>query len=122
MSITALHKTESLVPVDSIFKIRPKSIKKFTTEQLIHVYKTMLISRRLDEKMLNLLKQGKGHFHIGASGHEAAQLAAAMHLTPGKDWGACYYRDMTFALGMGMTPRQLLSAHLSRVTDTSHGK
>jgi len=122
MSITALHKIESLVPNDSIFKIRPKSIKKFTNEQLIHVYKTMLLSRRLDEKMLNLLKQGKGHFHIGASGHEAAQLAASIHLTPRKDWGACYYRDMAFALGMGMTPRQLLSAHLSRVTDTSHGK
>ena len=37
----------------------------------------MYLSRRLDEKMLILLKQGKSFFHIGASGHEAAQLAAA---------------------------------------------
>ena len=37
----------------------------------------MFKSRRLDEKQLILLKQGKGFFHIGASGHEAAQVAAA---------------------------------------------
>ncbi len=122
MSISTLNRTETLVPSESIFKIRAKSIKKFSPEELIDVYRTMLISRRLDEKMLNLLKQGKGFFHIGCSGHEAVQLAAAKHMISGKDWGLTYYRDMSFALGMGMTSRQLLSAHLSRVTDTSHGK
>lgn len=122
MSISTLNKVESLVPAESIFKIRPKSIKKFASEDLIKVYRTMLISRRLDEKMLNLLKQGKGFFHIGCSGHEAVQMAAATHMISGKDWGLCYYRDMAFSLGMGLTSRDLLSAHLSRVTDLSHGK
>ena len=82
----------------------------------------MLLSRRLDDKMLTLLKQGRGFFHIGASGHEAVQLAAANCMTPGKDWGLPYYRDMAFALGMGMTSKQMLSAHLSKITDTSYGK
>lgn len=122
MSISTLNKVDSLVPSDSLFKIRAKSIKKFKSEDLIDIYRTMLISRRLDEKMLNLLKQGKGFFHIGCSGHEAVQLAAAKHMTPKKDWGLTYYRDMAFALGMGMTAKDLLSAHLSRVTDTSYGK
>lgn len=122
MSISTLSKVDSLVPSESIFKIRPKSIKKFAPKDLIEVYRKMLISRRLDEKMLNLLKQGKGFFHIGCSGHEAVQMAAATHMISGKDWGLCYYRDMAFSLGMGLTARDLLSAHLSRVTDTSHGK
>lgn len=82
----------------------------------------MLLSRRLDEKMLNLLKQGKGFFHIGCAGHEAVQLAASRSMESGKDWGLPYYRDMAFSLGMGMTSRQLLSAHLSRITDTSAGR
>jgi 2-oxoisovalerate dehydrogenase E1 component len=43
-------------------------------------------------------------------------------MIPKKDWGMLYYRDMAFALGMGMTPRHLLSAHLSKTTDTSFGK
>src|SRR5690606_30446715 len=84
--------------------------------------RTMNISRRLDDKMLILLKQGKGFFHIGCSGHEAIQMAASKTMTPGKDWFLPYYRDMSLALGLGMTSKDLLSAHLSRVTDTSHGK
>lgn len=122
MSVKTLDKPESLVPTDSKFKVRSTSIKKFKKSELLEIYRTMLLSRRLDDKMLNLLKQGKGSFHIGASGHEAVQIAAAKNMVSGKDWSVPYYRDMTFVLGMGMTPRQLLSAHLSRVTDTSYGK
>ena len=122
MSVKTLSKPTLLVPADSKYKVRSASIKKFKKEDLIEVYRNMLLSRRLDDKMLTLLKQGRGFFHIGASGHEAVQLAATNCMTPGKDWGLPYYRDMAFALGMGMTSRQMLSAHLSKVTDTSHGK
>ena len=122
MSVETIEKLESLVSSDSKFKVRSTSIKKFKKEELLEIFRTMVLSRRLDDKMLNLLKQGKGFFHIGSSGHEAVQLAAARNMVSGKDWGVPYYRDMTFTLGMGLTSRQLLSAHLSRVTDTSWGK
>jgi 2-oxoisovalerate dehydrogenase E1 component len=122
MSVNILNGTTSLVPEDSAYTIKPASIKKFSKEHLIDVLRTMMLSRRLDDKMLTLLKQGRGFFHIGGSGHEAIQLAAARNLIPRKDWGMLYYRDMAFSLGMGMTARQLLSAHLSKVTDTSYGK
>ena len=122
MSVKTLSKPASLIPSDSEYKVRSSSIKKFKKDELLEVYRTMNLSRRLDDKMLTLLKQGRGFFHIGASGHEAAQLAATKSMTPGKDWGLPYYRDMAFALGMGMTSRQMLSAHLSKVTDTSYGK
>ena len=56
------------------------------------------------------MKQGKGFFHIGCSGHEAAQLAASQNLNQGHDWSYPYYRDAAFCLGLGMTSReQLLS-------------
>jgi 2-oxoisovalerate dehydrogenase E1 component len=122
MSEKILTKLKSLVPSTSKFKVRSASIKKFSKDELIEIYRTMLVSRRLDDKMLILLKQGKGFFHIGSSGHEAMQIASAKNLIPGKDWSLPYYRDMTFALGMGLTSRDLLSAHVSRVTDTSYGK
>jgi len=122
MSEKTLTRAGSLVPPTSKYKIRSASIKNFSREELLDVYRTMLISRRLDDKMLILLKQGKGFFHIGCSGHEAIQLAAAKNMIPGKDWSLPYYRDMSLALGLGMTSRDLLSAHLSKVTDTSHGK
>lgn len=122
MSVNILNGTTSLVPENSVYTIKPASIKKFSKEHLMEVLRTMMLSRRLDDKMLTLLKQGRGFFHIGGSGHEAIQVAAARNLIPRKDWGMLYYRDMAFSLGMGMTARELLSAHLSKVTDTSYGK
>lgn len=122
MSEKTLTRGKSLVPTTSKFKIRSTSIKSFSKDELLDVYRNMHVSRRLDDKMLILLKQGKGFFHIGTAGHEAIQLASANNLIPGKDWALPYYRDMSLALGLGMTSRDLLSAHLSRVTDTSHGK
>lgn len=122
MSEKTVTRGKSLVPTTSKFKIRSTSIKSFSKDELLDVYRKMHVSRRLDDKMLILLKQGKGFFHIGTAGHEAIQLASANNLTPGKDWALPYYRDMSLALGLGMTARDLLSAHLSRVTDTSHGK
>ena len=89
----------------------------FTKKRLLHIYEMMVLSRRLDEKMLNLLKQGKSYFHIGGSGHEAAQLAASEVFQTGKDWAYPYYRDSAFCLGLGMTGREQLLSSLSRVED-----
>jgi len=50
-------------------------------EDLIKAYRTMLLSRRIDEKQETLFKQGKIFFHVGGSGHEAAQIAAATALS-----------------------------------------
>ncbi|MEX0686126.1 MAG: dehydrogenase E1 component subunit alpha/beta [Balneolales bacterium] len=122
MSVKTLNRITPLLPLDSPYIVASTPINKFEKEELLDVYRIMLVSRRLDEKMLLLLKQGKGFFHIGGSGHEAVQLAMARSLKPGKDWGALYYRDMAYSLGMGMTSRQLLSAHLSKITDTSGGR
>ncbi len=66
---------------------------------------TMLLTRRLDEKMMILLKQGKSFFHIGASGHEAVQIAAAAAMIPGKDWSYPYYRDLAFCPAARDEPR-----------------
>ncbi len=72
----------------------------FMKKELLAVYRNMVTARRLDEKMLIMLKQGKSFFHIGGSGHEAAQLAAAAVLRPGEDWAYPYYRDAALCLGL----------------------
>jgi len=81
----------------------------------------MMTARRLDQKMLTLLKQGKSFFHIGGSGHEAAQIAAAKAFTPGKDWSYPYYRDLTYMLGMGMTAEDIMTNFLARADDVNSG-
>lgn len=89
--------------------------------ELVAAHRTMLTTRRLDEKMMILLKQGKSFFHIGASGHEAVQIAAAAAMTPGKDWSYPYYRDLAFCLQTGMTPEEVLLCFLSKADDPNSG-
>ena len=93
----------------------------FTKKQLKDIYQKMGLSRRLDEKMLILLKQGKSYFHIGASGHEAAQLAAATAMRPGEDWAFPYYRDAALCIGLGMTSREQLLCFLAKADDPNSG-
>ena len=98
-----------------------KGSSNLSKDQLMRAYRTMLTARRIDEKHLILLKQGKSFFHIGGSGHEAAQVAAALAFRPGHDWANCYYRDLAFALQFGMTPEEIFLAALHRSEDPSSG-
>jgi len=93
----------------------------FKPETLVRIYRDMLLSRRLDEKMITLLKQGKGYFHIGCSGHEAAQAAIAFFSKPGHDWFVPYYRDLCTAISLGMTSKSMLLAHLAKADDPNSG-
>ena len=93
----------------------------FSKKQILEIYYKMALSRSLDKKMLILLKQGKSFFHMGASGHEAAQLAASLIIKPGKDWSYPYYRDGAYCLGLGMTSREQLLSFLSKADDPNSG-
>ena len=93
----------------------------YSKNQILDLYQKMFTSRKLDEKMLILLKQGKSFFHIGASGHEAAQLAAANLMKPNQDWSFPYYRDGAFCIGIGMTPKEQLLSFLARANDPNSG-
>lgn len=92
-----------------------------TNGQLVDAYKLMYLARKLDEKELALLKQGKAFFHIGGSGHEAIQVACALNLKPGYDWAYPYYRGLGFAIGIGFTPEEIMLAQLHRAEDVMTG-
>ncbi|GJQ20735.1 MAG: tungsten formylmethanofuran dehydrogenase subunit E [Bacteroidia bacterium] len=89
--------------------------------ELLRVYKNMLLGRRIDEKHLILLKQGKSFFHIGGSGHEAAQTAAASALEAGRDYAFPYYRDLSFCLQLGYTVDDYFFSALHRADDPGTG-
>ena len=77
-------------------------------KRLVWLYRTMLLSRRLDEKEIQLHRQGRIYFQVSCAGHEALQLAAASVLRPGSDWFFPYYRSRALVLALGLTPLQLL--------------
>ena len=92
---------------------------KYSSEQLHGAYASAVAARLMDAKILTLLKQGKIFFHIGGSGHEAAQVAMALALQPGKDWAYPYYRDMAFALQFGYSIEQIMLDAMHRAGSIS---
>lgn len=98
-----------------------KKFQGFSKKELLNAYKMMLLSRKSDEKQLILLRQGKVHFHIGGSGHEASQVGAVINFKPNYDWAYCYYRDQAFVMGWGMTTEEVFMHSLAKAGDPNSG-
>lgn len=92
-----------------------------TDEDVLQMYETMLMARRLDERMWLLNRAGKIPFVISCQGQEAAQVGAAFALNNEKDWIAPYYRDMGVVLHFGMTPKELMLSAFAKAEDPNSG-
>src|SRR2546423_10891877 len=90
-------------------------------EQLLAVHRCMLLSRKLDDKEIQLKNQSQIFFQISGAGHEAALTAAALTLKSGYDWFFPYSRDRALCRGLGVTPLEMLLAAVGAKDDPASG-
>ncbi len=102
-------------------KARAGDRQGLSRDDLRDAYRTMLLSRKIDDKELQLRNQSLSYFQISGAGHEAVLVAAGRQLRGGYDWFFPYYRDRALCLALGMPALDMLLAAVGSKDDPGNG-
>jgi len=88
-------------------EVRTEKYRGLDPQSLVAAYRNIYLSRKFDDKEIQLKRQNKIYFQINSVGHEAVGTAAGMVMKPGYDWFDAYYRDRALILQLGLTPYEM---------------
>src|SRR3989449_992482 len=106
-------------PVGSLSEVREAGLDR---EDLLGVYRNMLITRAVEERGHILYRQGKipGSFYTGR-GNEASSVGVATAMGP-DDVGTPLHRDMGVHITRGVEPWRIFAQYMGRVDGPTHGR
>jgi 2-oxoisovalerate dehydrogenase E1 component len=100
-------------------EVQSDKYKGLDPAALVAAYRNIYLSRKVDDKEIQLKRQNKIYFQINSAGHEAVTTAAGMLVKPAYDWFDCYYRDRAFCLQIGVTPYEMFLQSVGAKDDPS---
>src|ERR671925_1788990 len=106
-------------PVGSLREVKEAGLDR---EDLIGIYRNLLLTRGIEERGHILYRQGKipGSFYTGR-GNEAASVGVATAMGP-DDVGTPLHRDMGVHVVRGVEPWRIFAQYMGRVDGPTHGK
>jgi TPP-dependent pyruvate/acetoin dehydrogenase alpha subunit len=106
-------------PVGSLREVREAGLDR---EDLLQVYRTMTLTRGIEERGHILYRQGKipGSFYTGR-GNEAAAVGVATAMGP-DDVGTPLHRDMGVHITRGVEPWRIFAQYMGRLDGPTRGK
>ena len=99
----------------------PKTARTLGKPDLLDIYRLIYLSRRIDDREIQLKRQNRIFFQISGAGHEGVLAAAAKVFRPSYDWFYTYYRDRALCLGLGMTATEMLFSAVGAADDPNSG-
>ena len=94
--------------LDENGKFDPSREPEISKDDLLKIYRFMVLCREADQKMLNLQRQGRIGTFPPVTGQEATMCAMGMAMAP-KDWFVGTYREMETRLIRGDTLDRVLT-------------
>jgi 2-oxoisovalerate dehydrogenase E1 component alpha subunit len=91
-------------------------------ERCLQIYRIMVRTRAMEERMIKMSKSGQGHFWIGGPGEEAFNACLGLQVKkghgPAYDFLHLHYRNSATLVAMGMPLAHGLRQMAMRATDT----
>ena len=91
------------------------------SDQLLNIYRRMVLCRTCDERVWLLNRQGKAAIVASSQGHEAAQIGSVAAMEKGRDQFYTYYRDLGVLMALGITPRDIMLGFMARAGEPLSG-